>query len=146
MIYEAKYDELIDLLCGEQIGEGMSRAVFECRLNPKWVVKIEGDKNNNFQNVMEYKVWQDTESYKEGAKWLAPCIRISSLGSILIQERTEPVRYSDVPEKIPHFLTDQKLSNYGMLNGKFVCHDYGSFILTNGISKKMKKSEFSKDF
>lgn len=38
-----QYDDLIDFLCGNLIGTGISRKTFECRLNPKWVVKIEYD-------------------------------------------------------------------------------------------------------
>jgi len=145
MNYESAYDDLINMLCGKELGSGISRTVFVCRLDPTWVVKIDS-KNGRDQNNKEWMIWDEVNSKPKLRKWFAPCEYISNSGRILIQKRTEPVRLSDVPKKLPSFLMDQKLENYGMLDGQFVCHDYGSTVLTHGWSSRMRKHDFTPDF
>ena len=141
MIYQAKYDDLIDLLCSDLLGEGISRKVFLCSLNPDWVVKIETD-DNTFQNLVEWKVWLNSQGSKSLSKWLAPCHYISKSGRILIQSKTIPIRKSDIPDMVPHFFNDEKFENYGILNGQFVCHDYGTLGFVEGMSKRLVKQKF----
>ena len=141
MIYQAKYDDLIDLLCSDLLGEGISRKVFLCSLNPDWVVKIETD-DNTFQNLVEWKVWLNSQGSKSLSKWLAPCHYMSNSGKILIQSKTIPIRKSDIPDRVPHFFNDEKFENYGILNGQFVCHDYGTLGFVEGMSKRLVKQKF----
>jgi hypothetical protein len=80
--------EAFDLLCGEKIGYGMSRTVFECTILPGCVVKVETGPHM-FQNIIEYETWQIVCS-TENSRWFAECKWISPNGKILIQERTRP--------------------------------------------------------
>ena len=141
MIYQAKYDDLIDLLCSDLLGEGISRKVFLCSLNPDWVVKIETD-DNTFQNLVEWKVWLNSQGSKSLSKWLSPYHYFNNSGKILIQSKTIPIRKSDIPDRVPHFFNDEKFENYGILNGQFVCHDYGTLGFVEGMSKRLVKQKF----
>jgi len=145
MILQQDRDDLIDLLCGEELGSGISRTVFVCKLNPKWVVKIESDTDRH-QNLREWMIWEEIQYWKKMSDWFAPCIFISDSGKYLIQQRTDPIRQSDVPDKIPVFFTDQKLDNFGFIKGQFVCHDYGIIPITINWNTRMKKNNFSPNF
>ena len=127
------------------IGVGASRVVFPLWMdfgkneNKDLVIKIAYEKDVSF-NVNEYETWQAVV-HTEHSKWFAPVISMSKCGKLLIQKRTEPITIP--PEKIPAYMTDVKLSNWGMLNGKPVCHDYGSSgkLLTMGLTKRMQNWE-----
>lgn len=129
------YKELFDTVCGEELGRGMSRVVYECEINPKLVIKIE--QPGRFQNVREFSNWEDFEFEDEVNQWLAPCYWLSPNGRILVQEKCEPVTRSELPDKIPKFITDSRVDNFGKLNGKLVCLDY-SFMITNAELVKKK--------
>lgn len=142
------YDDAIDLLCGKQIGSGMSRRVFECTILPGYVVKVEKD-ISSFQNIREFEVW-DRIQYTDHSKWFAKIHTMSANGRILIMERTYPPGLNEWPEKIPAYLTDVKKDNFGMsmlkdpktgvISNRFVIHDYGMhLLLENGMTKRMKK-------
>ena len=127
---DVRETEFFKLICGEIIGEGAYRQVYECRLNKDWVVKVEDeDDDGNFCNVNEWKTWTTKKHELAVAGWLAPCHQISHGGRFLIQSRTRPVAKKDLPVKIPAFLTDVKAENFGRLDDRVVCHDYG-FIST----------------
>ncbi len=129
------------MLVGERIGYGMSRAVYECKLRPDCVVKVE-DAQQRFQNIMEWETWQRVKG-TEFEKWFAPCEWISPAGVVLVMKFTNPLRKQEYPEKMPAFLTDFKRSNYGMYNGRVVCHDYGTHLmLENGMTKRMQKVDW----
>lgn len=132
-------DELFKTICNKQIGSGMSRKVYDSKVMPDHVIKIE-EEGRHFQNNLEWTVWQRIEwGDTQISKWFAPCDWISPCGTILIQKKTTPaIKY---PKQVPVFLCDFKKSNYGMYNNKFVCHDYGlDYILEKGLStKRMKK-------
>lgn len=125
---ELIFKELFDTVCGEKIGQGMSRTVFECKINDKFVIKVE--EPGDFQNVKEYHNWQDFQFTKGVSEWLAPCHSISDNGRILIQERCEPIGRNQLPDKMPKFITDTKVQNFGLLNNKIVCLDY-SFMVSH---------------
>lgn len=133
--------ELWELICGKELGRGASRVVYEHRLDPYLVIKAEMDTGEAFQNVTEWQAWQAVR-YTEHARWLAPCEAISKCGKILLQRRTTPA--ANHPERIPAFLTDTKLANYGILTprpgenpAQFVCHDYGlHMLLERGMTKR----------
>lgn len=118
-------DEMLDFVCGDLIGEGMSRKVYECALPPlsdTHVIKIELEPKAMFQNVLEWNLYNRLAE-TSAAKYLARCVAISDCGRILLQERTYPT--TKFPKRLPTFLTDINRENFGMtLDGRFVCHDY----------------------
>lgn len=142
------FEEAYNLLCGERIGYGMSRMVFECTLLPDCVVKVETDAQR-FQNIVEWETWK-TVQHTPAARWFAQCKWISPSGVVLIQERTRPPAPQEFLDKIPVWFTDTKRTNWGMAStnksGKqfLVCHDYGtSLMLQEGtVTKRLKKAEW----
>ena len=145
---DGAFEEAFNLLCGEKIGYGMSRTVFECKLLPGCVVKVETSPRM-FQNVIEYETWEIVK-YLPASKWFAECKWISPNGKILIQERTRPPAPQEFTEKVPIWFTDLKRTNWGMASTNkddkqyLVCHDYGtSLMLQDGTTtKRMKKAEW----
>lgn len=121
---DLRYREARWMLCGDKIGEGSARKVYHCRINDQYVIKIE-TMGGSFQNVSEWNTWT---WLCDGpmAKWFAPCEFISPCGLILMQRKVEPVRKSDLPKRLPEFLCDLKPENFGFMDGRFVCCDYGT--------------------
>lgn len=113
------------LFLGEKLGEGIARKVYVFRPDPKLVVKIERA-SCSFQNVLEWEAWNYLCA--KHAKWLAPCRHISPCGSILLQDRADPLRVTEKTKRLPKFLIDVKRQNFGMLGDKMVCFDYGTLI------------------
>lgn len=131
------YQDAFNLLCGEKIGGGIHRTVFECRIRPEFVVKVEDEFWRYFANVKEMTFWCDQQHYKPVAKWLAPCEYLSPDGRILLQRRVDPVPSSfKLPDKMPSFLTDFKRDNFGLLDGQLVCVDYAMTIPAPSIRLK----------
>ncbi len=116
--------DFFSMVCGEVLGSGIARTVYACKLRPDLVVKME-TAGKHFQNIMEWEFWKEWQHSSEVRSWLAPCVDISPCGIVLFQKRTTPVPLDDYPSKLPRFLTDTKLSNYGYYKDQFVCHDYG---------------------
>lgn len=116
-----------DLVIGKKLGSGASREVYEWRPDPKLVVKVELNKFD-WSNIKEWDVWAAIEHTKL-AQWFAPCAEIAGNGAVMLQYRTQPIRRSELPDKIPALFTDTKLANWGMLDGRPVCHDYGLHML-----------------
>jgi hypothetical protein len=134
----ALHREAFHLITGAELGRGQSRTTYVYAVTPEYVVKVETDAGD-FQNVLEWEMWQTVKD-TEHARWFAPCVLISGNGSILIMRRTEPVPVCLLPKSLPDFLCDFKPDNYGLLNGKVVCHDYGKHLgLERGLSKRMQK-------
>lgn len=123
------FKEMSHLLLGDCVGEGSSRTVMDLTLDPSVVVKIE-QRSDTFQNVSEWRIWSDFKYAKDVSKWLAPCYGISHNGNFLLMAKTEPLPKNRIPKKLPRFLTDLKPENFGLLNNKVVCHDYGYVIMT----------------
>lgn len=139
MTYERAFEDAFNLLCGEKLGGGIHREVFDCRLRPDLVVKVERDDTwRYFSNVREMKFWDDNQHFKKVADWLAPCVYMSPDGRILLQRRVKlATRFDDLPDMMPAFLTDFKPDNYGFLEGRLVCIDYAMTI--DNPSVKLKK-------
>ena len=134
--------DVFKMLCGDFITNGMSRDVFISAVDKSCVVKVE-TQIDYFQNVEEWETWKEVED-TEFAKWFAPCCRISQVGMLLIQKRTSRPAENQWPDRLPAFLTDTKKSNYGMFEGRLVCHDYGTNLLrTVGMTKRMRKVVWS---
>jgi hypothetical protein len=113
--------------------------VFECPLRDDLVLKIEVA-SESFQNIVEWELWQDNRDYKKVAQWLAPCEFISPCGIILAMKKTTKPTPSDYPKSMPYFLVDFKYTNFGMLDGRLVAHDYGRHRVT--ASTRRKKVEW----
>lgn len=126
-------------LTGAVIGSGQARIVYECPLRPDLVVKIETGACS-FQNVLEHETWENVEHIPHLAKWFAPVELISACGSVLLQKRTTIIPPGRHPARIPSYLTDHKRTNYGMLDGRVVCHDYG-YVLRE-YDKRLRKVEW----
>lgn len=123
------FEDAFNMLCGNKLGRGIHRDVFECKLRPDLVVKVEYDIDfRYFANVLEMKFWTDHAQYKAVANWLAPCEFLSPDGRLLLQKKVSPVRHNELPEKLPAFLTDTKTNNFGILDGRLVCVDYAMTI------------------
>jgi hypothetical protein len=62
-------------------------------------------------------------------------------GRVLLQKKCDPIPDNyNLPTKVPEFLTDLKRSNFGFLNGKLVCIDYGMTIINTSL--KLKKADW----
>ena len=128
---------MLGVLVGEHLGGGVTRSTYALR-NSDCVVKVET--NNQFNNIMEWEVWNASKDTSL-RQWLAPCLSISKDGRALVQKRTYPLYNFPLPELIPAHFCDFKVQNYGLFEGRLVCHDYGdNYALELGCkSKKMKK-------
>jgi hypothetical protein len=105
------------------------------------VVKVE-TAAQKFQNIMEHETWQRVKD-TDLAKWFAPIEFISPCGVVLVMRKTTEIPTAQYPRKLPKFFTDFKRSNYGLLNGQVVCHDYGtSLLLEHGMTKSMRNVEW----
>jgi hypothetical protein len=133
------FEDAFNLLCGEKIGSGIHRDVFECRIRKDLVVKVEIDETfRTFANVDEMKFWSYYQYIPKVAAWLAPCEYMSQDGRILLQRRATPITdEKTLPEKMPMFLTDFKASNYGWINGNLVCVDY-AYTIRNPSTRPQK--------
>ena len=136
----AQYEDLKELVMGKALGYGIARKVGVFSPDPTLVIKCA--LNDPEQNWIEWRIWQEISEVKHLSKWFAPCVSISTCGMFLLQKRVEMGKKADYPATVPSFFTDLKYSNYGFLNGQLVCCDYGSFIVTNGLSAKLKKADW----
>lgn len=132
--------EFMDLACGDRIGYGMSRTVYRYTFDDTKVIKIENS-TNHFQNVIEWEFWRTNQYYDKLAKWLAPCHYISHSGTFLIMDYAKDIEIEDIPDKLPSFMTDLKIGNFGMIDGKVVLRDYGTTL--SNPSMRLKKAEVS---
>jgi hypothetical protein len=136
------YRELSSAMLGDLLGEGSARKVYVARLNDAYVIKIE-TKGGSFQNVSEWEVWDWCQKDNAIAKWLAPCQFISNCGSVLVQRRVEPLRVRELPARLPAFLCDLKRENFGMLDGRVVCNDYGTVLHSfRSVARHMVKAKW----
>lgn len=132
------HEEFLNAMCGKLLGDGMSRKVFELPITAdRWCVKFETDEGRNFQNVEEWNVWKSVENTSH-AKWFAPCNWISPNGKVLTMRQTSVMRPEEYPDKVPAFFTDMKFANFGLLDGRFVAHDYGVHLIREkGLTNRM---------
>lgn len=132
------WDDLAGLVLGDKIGEGVFREVYQFHLKSDWVIKRE-KKGAEFMNANEWMVWCALRGTKL-AKWLAPCHHISANGVWLIQQKVEPITKDRLPKKVPAFLGDLHLKNWGWLDGRPVCVDYA--ILNTQYDGKLVKADW----
>ena len=128
-------EDFLNLFAGTLLGEGCSRKVFEHRHDKTLVIKVEEGPTHH--NVGEWDAWCAWGVAKPG-QWLAPCVALSPRGRVLLQRRVTPVTLEELPESVPQFLTDLKVSNFGRYEGRIVCCDYGS--LVTQLPQRLKKA------
>lgn len=131
-------NDMLNLFCGKLLGEGTYRKVFEMRLDPSMVVKR--DSGANWSNISEWQLYSELHDTPIG-KWMAPCWHISPMGLWLVQARTTPILFSDLPKEVPAIFADTKQANWGWFEGRAVCHDYGNHMayrLSNKPGARMK--------
>lgn len=134
--------ELLEFVCGDRIGAGMSREVFRFALDEAFVIKFEPIEHR-FQNIEEITVWQ-TVQFTEFAKWFAPVKAISGCGRIMLQRYAEPIAACNLPPRVPSFFTDMKPSNWGTIGKQPVALDYGRTLLaTKGLTGRMSKANWT---
>lgn len=124
------FKQIIKLICGEFIGEGVYRDVYVLKQDPRFVVKIEPDPSKaQFANVTEWRNYIEWHDHYVVSGGLAPCESISEDGQVLIQCRVnwKDKRRKDYPTHIPGIFTDLKLKNFGWIGNQFVCCDYSFF-------------------
>ena len=138
--------DLITSLCGEHLGTGVFREVYDYNLDDKYVIKIEPENTNC--NIIEYMIWNEVKGLINNSewvkKWFAPVKWISPNGRILVMRKTIDCgeKKKPLPEKIPAFFWDVKLDNFGWIGNDFVCHDYGQFYNMIHYPKKMVKAKW----
>lgn len=120
---EDSSSDLFGLLCGAEIGRGEYRSVYQHRMDDKLVVKH--DTCENWSNVHEFTLYRELQDTPLG-KWLAPAYWLSPRGIWLIQAKTTPIEIGNYPKRVPAIFADLKPSNWGMFEGRPVCHDYGN--------------------
>lgn len=122
--------ELAHMMLGNRLrGYGMSRHVYDHPHDVSKVIKVENSRGH-FQNVIEWEIWRTFQDDKIISKWLSPCHEISQNGTFLIMEKAFDVRPSEIPKRLPSFITDHKPDNFGVIgfgdNKRVVCRDYGT--------------------
>lgn len=142
------FEDAFNLLCGDLLGSGIHRKVFECRIRKDLVVKVEDNEPKYawraFANAYEMQFWDDHRMVERVKRWLAPCEWMSQDGLILLQKRVTPLPLDyKLPDKMPTFLTDLKPANYGLYEGRLVCVDYSATIPNPSL--RMKKADWTKE-
>ncbi len=134
--------DFVTIICGKHIGGGTFRDVFEYNTHNSHVIKLEPGSTDC--NLVEWMIWKEVKGLTGDMAWVkdwfAPVEWISPNGRILVMKKTKPHHKKlSPPNKIPAFLWDVKLDNFGWIGNKFVCHDYGQFYNMINYPKKMRK-------
>jgi len=144
--YPGDIRDLSSLLLGKRLGAGIARTVYECKLDPNLVIKVEErDDSGMFQNVAEWNIWNAADVDPDMKKWLAPCVRISDCGIYLIQKKVQqPVPLERMPKRVPVWMSDMKTKNFGLFEDRVVACDYGTLIgmFPQNLSKRTKKADW----
>ena len=133
--------ELLSSLLGVRLGRGISREVFVREFDESMVIKIEDLEKGYFANVAEFQIWNQVVGTPY-ARWFAPSRSLSLGGRLLMQARTLPPAIRDLPAEIPAIFSDVKIENFGMYEGRLVCHDY-AFLSNRFFSKKVRMRKAS---
>lgn len=137
-------NDIVTSLIGEEIGSGVYRTTYVYNLDHSYVIKAEP--LNTQCNVVEYLLWQEIKELSGSLEWVkdwfAPVKWISPNGRLLVMKRTKQIKSRKKPDKVPKFLWDVKEDNFGWIDGKYVCHDYGQFYNFINYPKGMKSIEW----
>jgi hypothetical protein len=134
------YKVLPYFIVGKKIGSGCYRTVHANNIDETTVFKFE--QFGTHSNILEWETWEKHRWNPDIAKFLAPCVSISDCGRVLVQKKVAKARVEDLPEKIPEFITDLHIENWGWYNSSPVCIDYG---ILHGQSTELKKAEWIYD-
>lgn len=127
--------DLMRMLCGEKIGEGQFRAVYNYNLDNDLVIKLS---TNPPSNQAEFNIWQSVKDMELG-KWFAPCFQISPCGHFLLQKKTRRITDKDrLPTYLPAFFCDTKKTNFGFIGKQLVCFDYNLWSIESLFEKDKK--------
>lgn len=140
------YRDGFNLLCGREVGRGMTRTVFECNVDKSLVVKVESaEVRTHFQNMVEWLAWCRVAG-TDVERWFAPVVEMSPDGRLVLMKRVDPLPSRHRPTHMPAFFTDFKPNNFGVLDGRVVCCDYGSHLLHEvGMTKRMRRVDWRDD-
>jgi len=115
--------EMLDMILGEYLGSGISRAVFVYKPDIRFVIKVEISSYS--ANILEWRTWHNFKEDKRISKWLCPIKDISTHGLFLIQKRAKKIEDTSLlPLKLPTFLSDIKSDNFGWIGKQLVMVDY----------------------
>lgn len=138
--------DLFTLLCGDEIGEGIGRKVFQHATDESLVVKIAITQEGVRCNSNEYTLWEEIQGLKGDLAWVkdwfAPVVGISENANILVMKKTQKKSEKKRPTEIPSFILDAHYDNFGWLGNKFVCHDYGVIFGFLNYKKKFRKIDW----
>lgn len=135
---------ILELLVGDVLGEGASRAVYALPSDPTLVLKVEHS-GRTFHNPTEWLIWEEVRGWPI-SDWFAPCLSIDSWGTSMTQRRTIPFESEEDFKlalkntrggRIPSVFSDTHYHNFGMLNGSVTCHDYGYHKMLEGGARAM---------
>jgi hypothetical protein len=131
-------------LFGECIGTGDTRRVFNYALDDSMVIKYEPGPTHN--NSLEFNIWTDLMENNSPLKsWFAPARFLSPCGRFLWMSKTSKVL--NWPDSVPRALHDLHVGNFGMLGGRFVCHDYANLpLLSDPQGTRMKSVKWRVNF
>jgi len=130
--------DVVEAIDGYLIGTGQYRQVFGTKLNRSYVIKWEHNlEASQFCNIGEYRAWNWFYETRY-AKWFAPVHFVSDDSKLLMMQRADPIKISDLPKRVPPFFGDLKASNWGMIKGKPVCIDYAIIHPKSGPLTKPK--------
>lgn len=144
---EELYKSCAQMIIGKHLGRGYSRDVYIHAMEPSIVVKIAMNADGVIANTNEFDIWDEVQHWKgkyENLKnFFCPVTAMSSDCKVLFMKRTQPLRVEDIPNEVYTWVTDQKLENFGILDGRLVIHDYGLTLIKNGgITNRKRKADF----
>lgn len=134
--------EFFNFVCGDLLGSGISRYVFEYKLDKKYIVKVEYSNYN--ANSAEHLIWGQIEYVQKVSKWFAPIKHLTCCGRVMLQRKCQTeIAYDEYPKQVPVFFTDLKYQNWGMMDGRMVCFDYaGTLLLDLRTDYKLKNAKW----
>lgn len=141
-----RLNELENFFLGKKLGQGHARIVFEHKHDTELAIKFDYDGGR--ANWLEWEIWQEARNWQGKLlpykNWLCPCHYISPCGTFMIVSKAEKLPTKLIPKKIPSFLTDQNLANFGLIGKKVVCLDYEFIpVMTMANNLRMVKSSIS---
>lgn len=135
-----------NMLFGEYQGHGSHRAIFHHATHDDLIVKVENSARS-FCNITEYHVWEAVKDIPAVARWLAPVVAISPNGQVLLMKRCEEATAaSRLPSRVPAWLADLKAENWGFLDGRPVCFDYGhNWLIERAATARLKRAKWGRE-
>lgn len=135
---------------GDKLGEGAFRKVYEMQFRDDLVIKVAKGYDGIQSNINEWQLWERCEYgdfYKPLREWLAPCLCISFCGKYLVQRRALPIIDRKLlPTVVPACMTDLKMDNVGIYDGRVVFIDYGIHLIVEEAILNNKAKIVSRDY